>query len=256
MFSSLLDRYDAFRERFGTAGLVVAVIALIAALAGTAIAAGGLTKSQEKQVKKIAKQFAGKPGAPGAQGPAGPQGPAGANGKDGAPGPEGKQGPQGEKGEKGEKGPKGDKGEKGDPWTPEGTLPGGATATGAWAAGDASAAFLALNVPISFTLPLAQPLPEDNVHYIRTNGLEVNKFAEEVPPTACDGDAADPTADIGHLCIYTGVESETVSSSGNIRPLDDFVAIGASRAGAVLEVTPFNAGASAAGSWAVTAEEE
>jgi hypothetical protein len=73
MFSSL-------RERFGTAGLVVAVIALIAAIGGTAIAAGGLTGKQKKEVKKIAKQFAGKPGPAGPAGPAGPQGPKGDTG--------------------------------------------------------------------------------------------------------------------------------------------------------------------------------
>jgi collagen triple helix repeat protein len=95
--------YRRFHDRFGTAGLIVAVVALVLTVTGAAIAAGGLTKQQEKQVKKLAKKYAGKNGAPGAQGPAGPQGAAGANGKDGAPG---------------EKGAKGDPGTPGTPGTP------------------------------------------------------------------------------------------------------------------------------------------
>lgn len=87
--------YQRFHDRFGTAGVVIAVIALVAALGGTAIAAGGLTKAQEKQVTKIAKKYAGKNGAPGA---AGPQGPAGSGGAKGDPGPKGDQGTPGTQG--------------------------------------------------------------------------------------------------------------------------------------------------------------
>jgi len=87
--------FSRIQERFGTAGLVVAIVALIAVLGGTAFAAsGGLTGKQKKEVKKIAKSFQG-------QGPVGPQGPAGANGtngtngKDGAPGGPGTPGAPG-----------------------------------------------------------------------------------------------------------------------------------------------------------------
>ena len=75
-----------FRERFGTAGLVVAIVALVAALGGTALAAtGALTAKQKKEVKAIAKSFQG-------TGPAGAQGPAGANGTNGTNGKNGTNG--------------------------------------------------------------------------------------------------------------------------------------------------------------------
>lgn len=82
-----------FHDRFGTAGLVVALVALVVALSGTALAAkGSLTGKQKKEVEKIAKKFAGKPGAAGAQGPAGPSGPAGPKGDTGAAGDAGAAG--------------------------------------------------------------------------------------------------------------------------------------------------------------------
>lgn len=87
--------YQRFHDRFGTAGVVIAVIALVVALGGTAIAAGGLTKAQEKQVTKIAKKYAGKAGAPGAPGSAGPQGPAGPAGGKGDAGGKGATGAKG-----------------------------------------------------------------------------------------------------------------------------------------------------------------
>jgi hypothetical protein len=90
--------YQRFHDRFGTAGVVIAVIALVAALGGTAVAAGGLTKAQEKQVTKIAKKYAGKPGAAGkdgAAGPAGPAGPGGGKGDAGGKGATGAKGPTG-----------------------------------------------------------------------------------------------------------------------------------------------------------------
>jgi hypothetical protein len=77
-------RAGAFHDRFGTAGVVIAVIALVAALSGTALAAkGALTGKQKKEVEKIAKKFAGKNGENGAPGE---KGAPGTNGKDGTPG--------------------------------------------------------------------------------------------------------------------------------------------------------------------------
>jgi len=88
--------FSALKERFGTAGLVVAIVALIVVLGGTAFAAGGgLTGKQKKEVKKIAKSFqgtgpAGPQGAPGAPGANGKDGANGQNGAPGAPGAPGK----------------------------------------------------------------------------------------------------------------------------------------------------------------------
>jgi hypothetical protein len=87
--------FSKLHDRFGTAGLAVAVVALVAALTGTAFAAAGLNSQQKKEVKKIAKQYAGKPGpagANGAPGAQGPQGAAGAAGKDGSNGSNGTDG--------------------------------------------------------------------------------------------------------------------------------------------------------------------
>jgi hypothetical protein len=86
------------QEKFGTAGLAVAVVALIAALAGTALAASGLTGKQKKEVTKIAKKYAGKPGPAGPAGPGGPAGAAGPAGKDGAKGKDGTNGTNGTNG--------------------------------------------------------------------------------------------------------------------------------------------------------------
>ena len=162
--------YRRFQDRFGTAGVIIAVIALVAALSGTALAAkGALTGKQKKEVEKIAKKYAGKAGAPGS---AGANGTNGTNGKDGA---EGKEGPQGKAGEDGTDGTNGTNGaagkgvekstippgptdtacdeqggaiyevegsgeevticdgKEGSPWTAGGTLPAGAVETGSWA---------------------------------------------------------------------------------------------------------------------------
>ena len=83
---------SSFRDRFGTAGMVIAVIALVAALGGTALAASGaLTGKQKKEVEKIAKKFQGT-GPAGAQGPAGPAGAKGDKGDSGNAGSAGASG--------------------------------------------------------------------------------------------------------------------------------------------------------------------
>jgi hypothetical protein len=87
------------QNRFGTAGLVVAIVALLAAVSGSAYAAAHASKAKpltKAQVIALIKQFAPKPGT----GPAGANGTNGTNGQDGAPGV------------------KGDKGDQGDPGTP------------------------------------------------------------------------------------------------------------------------------------------
>jgi hypothetical protein len=89
MSELIKDRYEAFRERFGTAGVVIGVIALVVALTGSAFAAGGgLSGKQKKEVKAIAKSFQG-------TGPEGKQGPAGTNGTSGKDGTNGANGTDG-----------------------------------------------------------------------------------------------------------------------------------------------------------------
>lgn len=227
------------RERSGSAGLIVGVIALVLAVAGGAFAAGGaLSSKQKKEVEKIAKKAAkpGKPGAPGSPG---------ANGKDGANGAEGKQGLQGKEGPPGKSvevteivpeldpacnelgGAKvkeegatsgvdvcnGPEGPEGQPWTPNSTLPAGASESGAWFFQAESGEVYA---PISFPVRLPKKLswealdgPENKVHYATESNF--GDFDEAGTETlGCTGTASIPLAPPGHACIYaSNVENAT-----------------------------------------------
>jgi Collagen triple helix repeat (20 copies) len=242
-----MSLYRRFHDRFGTAGLVVAVIALIAALAGTALAAGGLTKQQEKQVTKIAKKYAGKPGA---TGPQGPQGPAGAKGDTGAKGDPGSAGAPGAAGKSviasnasgvecseggtkfevegsgksskvcnGKEGPEGPTGPEGALGTAGTTLPPGATETGTWGFGGKFTSSTEPIVPISFSIPLAAPLGPTKVHLIDNDGEEVvineGSGAREfkAAAAACSGTAANPTAGAGNLCLYSGSQLDNINAA-------------------------------------------
>jgi hypothetical protein len=244
MFSSL-------RERFGTAGLVVAVIALIAAVTGTAIAAGGLTKSQEKQVKKIAKKYAGKQGPAGAQGPAGPQGPKGDTGSQGATGD---QGPQGIPGPPGADGT----------FSTE-PLPEGETLTGIWSHqfNGKGAAVLGISYPIrvdpapAIVVLVGEQASEFGVpgfsYNPATGGeLAVLESAAEVE-VLCPGSAANPSAEPGVLCVYA---DEVKGAAWVLSGSADALASRASpdpTSGAPLALES-PSGGFMNGSWAVTAE--
>lgn len=217
-------------SKLGTAGLVVAVVALVAALTGAAFAAGGLTKAQEKQVKKIAKKYAGKPG------------------------PVGPQGPKGDQGVKGDQGPKGDTGAPGTPGgpgedaactgaSPECILPSNATETGRWAVGPRLTPEL---VALSFNIPLATA-PEA-IHFINAAGEE-KREGEFKTPINCLGEAEEPTAKPGEVCVYAEEESEFFYSAefGAGLPLRTTGAI--FLAGGSGEFGSF-----AFGTWAVTAK--
>lgn len=244
-----------FHDRFGTAGVVIGVIALIVALGGTAIAAGGLTKSQEKQVKKIAKKYAGKNGA------TGPTGPAGANGKDGTNGTNGTNGANGksvtvaeipvEEEECEERGGamvavEGGSGTEvcnGAPWTAGGTLPSGATETGAWSAISEKFA------PVSFAIPLAAELPAASVHIVPAAGPIPSACDDGAAPAAS---AANPEADAGHLCAFVTYGTEAfagIFKDGTIAAGEPVP--GAGTTGAV--ILNFGAGLGTFGSFAVTA---
>lgn len=284
-----------FHDRFGTAGVVIAVIALVAALGGTAIAAGGLTPKQKKEVTKIAKKYAGKPGAPGANGTAGAKGDAGAagtNGTNGTDGANGKTvlsgtatptvavgtlgdfyietdvnkiyGPKAASGANGGWGTGTDlKGPEGDPWTAGGTLPVGATETGAWAFGTLPAGALpgasGLRIPLSFTIRLATDLAASKVHFINAAGNEsrLNESTfepEEIEnPPNCLGSVAAPSAVSGHLCIYTKTLIGAIGFSnfeGIFSPSS--ATAGGSKAGAILRLLNVEGNSSGFGTWAVT----
>jgi hypothetical protein len=187
--------------------------------------AGGLNAKQKKQVKAIAKGLVGT-GPAGPAGPAGPTGPAGANGSDGARGAAG-VGTRGDAGTSvtseleapgpncangGVKytsstgddyvcnGENGNPGAAGSPWTAGGTLPAGATETGAWAAVPDATTVLGYD-SASFNVPLAAPITDPaNIHLI---GL-----GDPIPDECNDGTAPAPSAtrpeaDSGHFCLWT-----------------------------------------------------
>lgn len=221
-------------NRLGTAGFVVAVVALIAALAGTAFAMAGLNPKQKKEVKKIAKSFAGQPGPAGPTGPAGPagtgeRGPAGPAGAAGPAGPTGATGLTGSVGAKGTTGPTGPTGATG----PAGTLlPKGQTSTGDWAF---STKGFGTYLSISFPLRVV-PAP---AYHVVTGTT-----------TACPGNAENPKAEPGNLCIYVKVlENATGPNLVAASTADD-------TSGWVGEFVPANAAEETYGygSWAVQPE--
>jgi hypothetical protein len=275
------------RNRFGIPG-VISVIALVFAMLGGAYAAsdnGGSGKATASAKGKPGPR--GPKGKPGPAGPAGPQGPAGPAGAKGDKGDTGVAGSNGSNGTSATtesfngsghgctaagnggvviksaspevavcNGKNGTNGAPGSPWTAGGTLPGGETETGTWAVGipSAEASFW---LPISFSIPLASALDSTKVHYINEEGHEVvTPSTEDQTPDKCHGTAAAPTADPGHLCIYTGKEVEINANNETIQ-LNTLTpgTPGASTAGAAFRVKVEEFGR-AAGSWAVTAEEE
>ena len=282
--------YRRFHDRFGTAGVVIAVVALIAALGGSAIAAGGaLTGKQKKEVTKIAKKYAGKAGAPGAAGTNG------TNGIDGAPGLNGKDGKNGEDGntvlsgfgapndtvgKDGDfyidtnsqtiYGPK-EAGEwptpgtplKGDPWTPDGTLPDGASLTGTYTP-NKLVEFEGFEVPglmaegesylspISFSLPLSSAPQFIYVPHIGTGYGTA---------TGCPGVVGGvPQADSGKFCVYAAridLFGAPPSASVTAYPPSDLVVPvdpGADPGGALLRVKCTTGSCAGAGVWAVTGQ--
>jgi hypothetical protein len=243
-----------FRDRFSTAGLVVAVVALVAALGGTALAAkGALTGKQKKEVTKIAKKYAGQPGAPGA---AGTNGTNGTNGKDGAPGERGPQGEPGTNGTNGKSiiaeaeatGTGNCDGEGGASFHQEGSaiktyacngqtgftevLPSGKTETGAWAAGvePGGTAGAVQRVPVGFNIPLAAP-PTETVY-------------NEPEGSKCPGTFEEPEATAGVLCVYVDLSENAFYLGASARRYTS---------GGVLPIALGAEGSFAEGTWAVTA---
>ncbi len=220
--------YRRFHQRFGTAGLLVAITALVLAIGGTALAASGaLTGKQKKEVEKIAKKYAGQPGAPGPAGPAGSNGTPGkdgtngTNGSNGATGAAGTSattvsfsgnahgcteggievksasaatfvcnGPEGEVGEDGAPGVPGAQGPQGEPWAPNSSLPPGAIETGSWAFSASSETNPAI-VPISFPVSFPFNLAAAHVHFQTEANFE--DFDESGPSeVGCLGSLLNP----------------------------------------------------------------
>jgi hypothetical protein len=196
-----MSLYRRFRNRFGTAGVLLGMIALVLALVTGAYAAGGgLSSKQKKEVKKIAKQFAGKPGAPGANGAQGPAGPKGEPGGQGDRGPEGKQGPAGDEGEPGEAGACSNA-------NPTCDLPPGATLTGNWgfvaparATGSSGDEVATVSIDYSLRIPKFSANPPETRWIGQSFWLQPGD--EPYDTVNCPGDLQHPEAEPGFLCIY------------------------------------------------------
>lgn len=264
-----------FRERFGAAGMVVAIVALIVALTGTAFAAAKLNNTQKKEVKKIAKKFAGKRGKQGKPGPVGPTGPQGAVGAPGAKGDKGDKGDAGAAGAAGKsvvvlnEEPAGCPNQSGVTYEIEGSgnpneicngqtgftqfLPSGETQTGAWSGmvsdtGEGVSSGLA---PISFSIPLEEEL--DAAHVKIVSGAVPSECNN--PDKFGEPSVSNPEAAPGYLCVYLqgslggSIELEGIfKASGAIG-----ISAGASKTGAVVSLGSESTFDGAYGTWAVTA---
>jgi hypothetical protein len=250
---------------------VTATLALVFAMSGGALAAGKFLITSTKQIKpSVIKQLQGKAGsagptgAPGPQGHAGPQGAAGANGKDGAAGANGESigasevkageaacgklgGSKFTVGGKETLACNGKEGKAGSPWTAEGTLPVGATETGVWYVSEvvANAEESHPQAPVSFPIPLKEPLGESQAHVVT-----VAEQKEHTAPQACQGTAAEPTAESGSFCVYIAKLTGN-TNGGSFNPVGEFVG-GTGATGAILLFGSGETVVHGLGTWAVT----
>jgi hypothetical protein len=239
---------------------VLLVFVLVFVMGGGAYAAKRYLITSTKQISpKVLSQLRGR---------IGPGGPAGASGLNGANGKDGLQGPKGDKGDKGDTGLPGVEGKEGSPWTVGGVLPSGKTEKGDWA--------IFANVPgagpegtavttVSFNIPLA--VAPEPVYVKAPTEEERNKGEFPPAPAGCIGNAAEPGAEKGHLCIFAQLEFNTPppticsaakGSAGLISCVlfqSSGVAGTADPSGALIGAIAKEAGLMALnGTWAVTAE--
>jgi hypothetical protein len=288
-----MSLYHRFKDRFGTAGVVLGVIAIVLAIGGSAIAASGLNGKQKKEVKAIAKSFqgTGPQGAAGAAGTNGTNGKDGTNGTNGTPGAPGSPGTDGnsvvllneeppacfqEEGFtyeiegsgvenevcNGQPGENGEDGEDGQPWV-VGQAPSGAVLKGTWTLNaTATAANEPIPIPISFGVPAEAHEGGDIVPADGTDLFGEELFGEEV----CNGTFPNPTPAAGApvssggvgpvpglICLYLN------STATNLKPwilanLDSVSSL-PTAGGTIVRPKANSSGPVAAlGSWAVTAE--
>ena len=242
--------FSRIRKRLTFANIVM-TLALVFAMSGGAYAAKKYLITSTKQISpKVIAQLKGKNGTNGVNGTNGTNG---VNGKDGAQGPVGGKGPAGEKGEKGDKGEQGLKGTTGlqgsvgpqgttgtngtngtngaagEPWTPNNTLPSGATEKGAWAASGMPATLPGfptvegLWTSISFTIPLVSA---PAAHVIAEGAKGTG--GGTCPTTS---EASKPEAEPGNLCIFEASSEQNLLA---IIPANPAVGLGSGATGSVL----------------------
>jgi len=241
--------FSAIRKRVSYANVAMTV-ALVFAMSGGAYAAGKYLITSTKQIKpSVLAQLKGKSGArgaagaPGATGLQGPAGPAGAAGKEGGVGKEGvagKEGPQGPPGTNGTTG-----------FTE--TLPKGKTLKGEWAmyAASVDEGKPVIGDSVSFGIPLSAA---PTAVYVQENGTD---------PVGCTGNAADPGAEQGFLCVFAAQELnvEKVRTCALTEPIVSStscyytVESSADKFGfGLLALAKETSGVLASGTWVVTAE--
>jgi hypothetical protein len=261
MFSSLGRRF--------TYANVVATLALVFAMSGGALAASKFLITSTKQIKpSVLKSLKGKAGAQGQAGPQGSPGPAGKEGPPGKTGPAGKAGEAGAPGVAGrsvvastasggeckEGGTKLEvegsgkpshvcNGEKG-VIHPGETLAPEASETGTWAMYTGPEPGAIVVSPISFTIPLANPVAEGN--------LKMEPPGYSGTETGCPGTAEDAKAEPGFLCVYTTANPEYEQSNGELA----IPSVGGGSVDGAVVNWVFDAPEKsyAYGTWAVTAE--
>lgn len=223
---------------------VVAFVALIFAMSGGAFAMNS-SGSPAKPTAAVGSGAGGNPIATaakskakpkakaGPRGPAGPAGKNGANGAAGAQGPQGPQGPAGPAGAKGETGTPGTNGTDGtdgtngtngatgaagSPWT-VGGLPKGASERGTWTISGDYKAGEYVTASMSFSVPLAEPLEGEQVHFIALGEGETEASeAEAIKNGECTGTYAKPGAASGQLCVFESLPGELAGAGELSRP--------------------------------------
>jgi hypothetical protein len=229
----------------------VLVLALVFAMSGGALAASKYLITSTKQISpKVLAALKGNTGAGGVRGPSGEAGPPGARGQTGLTGASGRAGANGKEGQEGVEGSEGPAGPKGEPWSPNNTLPKGATESGAWSVQINNSLQLGT---VSFPVKLATELEATHVHVIGLlEGEGEEKESEVVKLGECKGTLAAPAAGSGNLCVFVSGRSQVseiafVASPVTIQP-------GAGVSGALLVFTPSFTpeGQFGLGTWAVT----
>jgi Collagen triple helix repeat (20 copies) len=235
--------FSMMRQRFSVAGLI-ATIALVFAMVGGAWAAKSYLITSKSQIKpSVLKQLKGKrgpQGKAGAAGPAGtpgPVGPAGARGATGPQGPEGKEGPEGPAGS----------------FSSE-PLPVGESLMGVWGTSGGPEKDYSM-VPISFASPLATAPTTMYVFATGTLAVSISPAGTVTPvgdteeiETSCPGDADEPEAAAGFLCVFAAKET-----GATLNLVDAAAFEGAHEFGVVLPLFVTGDKGYAKGSWAVTA---
>ena len=270
--------FQAIRKHISPA-TVVAFMALVFAMTGGAFAAssgsggsggggGGAGAKATASVASLAsaakskakpKAKAGPRGPAGPAGKNGPAGPAGAQGAQGAQGPAGPAGAAGA-GSAGPQGPEGKEGKEGKEGTTgfTETLPKGKTLKGDWSLGETAATGFQFT-GVSFGIPLESA---PTAIYVSTTAAST--------PAHCIGNAQEPGAEAGYLCVFAEAESSIVEELGpgikspkvcsNAVPslfscvLSSAVTGSADPYGFSVVADAKEAGAYAYGTWAVTAE--